>query len=354
MRRLCLLCILWLAMPTPAQPDLRPRVRDSGILIGSLPPGKANAITDVPGVRVGHATLVRGDDLRTGVTVVLPHGGNLFRDKVPAALAVQNGFGKLVGSTQLTELGTLESPIALTSTLAVFRVADALLGWMLAQEGNAGVRSLNVVVGETNDGGLSDIRARAVGEAEVLAALAQARTGPVAEGCVGAGTGTVCLGYKGGIGTSSRSVQGFVVGVLAQTNFGGSLRVDGVPMDGGLVPAPREAGKEEGSCMFVLATDAPLDARNLERLARRCFAGMARTGAAFSNGSGDYALAFSVGKGNPLANEQMSPLFVAAAEAAEEAILNSLWAAQATTSRFGKAEALPVPEVVARWRQARK
>ena len=344
--------LLVVAMLSSPQ-DSRPRAREAGIMIGSLPAGPHDAITDVAGVRVGHATLSEGDNVRTGVTVVLPPGDNPFRDKLPAAIAVQNGFGKLIGATQVRELGTLESPIALTNTLSVWRVADALAGHVLALPGNEAVRSVNVVAGETNDGLLNDIRARRAGEAEVHAALAAASGGPVAEGCVGAGTGTTCLGWKGGIGTSSRIAGKHTVGVLVQSNFGGGLRIDGVRVAPPAGPDPRRGDKEEGSCMIVIATDAPLDARALERLATRSFAGMARIGAAFSNGSGDYALAFSTGKGPALQGDALSPLFVAVAEATETAILNSLLRATTTTGNGRTVPALPTDQALAAWRRGR-
>lgn len=326
-------------LASPQEP--RPRAREAGITIGALPAGPHDAITDVPGVRVGHATLVEGGNVRTGVTVVLPPGENPFRAKVPAAIAVQNGFGKLIGATQVRELGTLESPIALTNTLSVWRVADALAGWVLELPGNEGVRSVNVVVGETNDGMLNDIRARRVGEAHVRQALAAARGGPVEEGCVGAGTGTVCLGWKGGIGTASRVATGHTVGVLVQSNFGGALRIDSVRLPPRAAAETRAADKEEGSCMIVIATNAPLDARALERLATRAFAGMARIGASFSNGSGDYAIAFSTGQGTPIQGDALSPLFMAVADATETAILNSLLRATTTTANGRTVQALP-------------
>ncbi|MCB9871807.1 MAG: P1 family peptidase [Planctomycetes bacterium] len=346
------------ADPQPPADAARLRVRQAGIVIGALPTGPSNAITDVAGVAVGHATVVRGTAVRTGVTVVVPHSGNLFRDKVPAAVFVANGFGKLVGSTQIVELGELESPIALTNTLSVGRVADALVGHVLALPGNESVRSVNVVVGETNDGFLNDIRGRHVGAEHLEQALRNARGGPVVEGGVGAGAGTVCFGWKGGIGTASRRVSEFTVGVLVQTNFGGALTVAGVPVHRTL-RAPRRQRTGDGSCMIVIATDAPLGARNLRRLAARAFAGMARTGASFANGSGDYAIAFSTAtsqriragaprSGGPvLANPRMSPLFLAVAEATEEAILNSLFAARRVSGARGVVEALPVERVVA-------
>jgi D-aminopeptidase len=319
----------------------RPRLRDLGVTIGTLPPGPLNAITDVEGVRVGHTTLIRGDNIRTGVTAILPHGGNLFQQKVPAAIFVGNGFGKIMGTTQVEELGEIETPILLTSTLNVPRVADALIDFMLALPGNENVRSINPIVAETNDGTLNDIRSRPVGRDEVFQALKSAGAGPVEEGSVGAGTGTIALGFKGGIGTSSRRISGYTIGVLAQTNFGGSLTIAGVPVGRELSGA---AGSQPaGSCVMVIATDAPVDARNLKRIAARAIMGMARTGAAGSNGSGDYAIAFSTARGKPpLSNEAMSPLFLATIEATEEAIVNSLLRATTITGNGHTAEALPI------------
>ncbi len=345
--------------------ESRPRARDLGIVPGILPTGPLNAITDVADVRVGQVTLWEGDDIRTGVTAILPHAGNLFQEKVPAGLAVANGFGKLAGATQIMELGEIETPIVLTNTLAVPRAADALLDWTLAQPGNEAVVSVNPVVGETNDGWLNDIRHRAITPDHVLAALAQAQSGPVAEGCVGAGTGTVAFGWKGGIGTSSRrlpaSLGGYTVGVLVQSNFGGVLQIMGVPVGQKLgryyLKDQLERGAADGSIMIVLATDAPLSDRNLTRLARRAFAGLARTGAAMTNGSGDYALAFSAAEAvrrtperrravmlrPDLPNDLVSPLFLAAIEATEEAIYNSLLCAVTVTGYRGRTvEALPV------------
>ena len=286
-----------------AQPA-RPRARDLGIAPGVLAPGPLNAMTDVAGVRVGHTTIIRGDTIRTGVTAVLPHGGNLFQDKVAGAVFVGNAFGKLAGSTQVDELGTLETPIVLTNTLGVGVAVDAVAAWTLAQPGNADVRSVNALVGETNDGGLNDIRGRHVTRDDVTAAITGARDGPVDEGAVGAGTGTQCFGWKGGIGTASRVVEAgrerYTLGVLVQSNFGGVLVIDGVPVGKALgrhAFAPARPGGSadaaDGSCMIVVATDAPLDARDLRRLAARAVFGLARTGSSFSNGSGDYAIAFS-------------------------------------------------------------
>ena len=326
----------------------RPRIREAGITVGILPPGPLNAITDVAGVRVGQTTLIRGENVRTGVTVVLPHGGNLFREKVPAAVFTGNGFGKLMGSTQVEELGELESPIALTSTLNVPRVADALLDYLLALPGNEDVRSINVVVGETNDGHLNDIRGRHAGRDEVFAALKNAKGGAVEEGSVGAGTGTVAFGWKGGIGTASRKLPaklgGWTVGVLVQTNYGGILTINGAPIGQrlGQYYLENELENADGSIMIVIATDAPVDARNLRRMAARAMWGVARTGAAGTNGSGDYAIAFSTRREGSVKNDDTSPLFLATIEATEEAIYNSLF--KATT--VGDVEALPVEKVV--------
>ncbi len=326
-----------LGMAAMAAGQERPRAREIGLVVGTLPPGPLNAITDVPGVRVGQTTLVRGETVRTGVTAILPHGGNLFQEKVPGAVFVGNGFGKLMGSTQVNELGEIESPILLTSTLNVPRVADAALDYLLGLPGNERVRSVNVVVGETNDGGLNDIRGRHVGRAEVLAAIQGAKGGPVEEGVVGAGTGTVAFGWKGGIGTASRMAGGYTVGVLVQSNYGGELRL------GGRV-VRRKEGSADGSCMLVVATDAPVDARNLRRMAERAIWGMARTGSAGSDGSGDYAIAFSTVRGAaPLvSNEAMSPLLLGTIEAAEEAIYNSLLRAVTVTGNGRTVEAIPL------------
>jgi D-aminopeptidase len=361
-------------------PGSRPRARDLGIVVGVMPAGPLNAITDVADVRVGHRTRVEGqgrEAVRTGVTAVVPHGGNLFQEKVPAAVFVGNGFGKLMGSTQVNELGEIETPILLTGTLSVPRVADGLIDWMLGLPGNEQVRSINPVVGETNDGTLNDIRGRHLGKADVFAALESARGGPVDEGSVGAGTGTIAFGFKGGIGTSSRvlpsNLGGYTVGVLVQTNFGGVLTINGAPVGRELGQyylrdqlAPRRgaaatnaADRADGSIMMIVATDAPVDARNLERLAARAMLGMARTGGASSNGSGDYVIAFSTATANRirsidgprqvtvLANEAMSPLFLAAIEATEEAIYNSLFTATTIVGRDGnRVEALPIDRTV--------
>jgi D-aminopeptidase len=312
------------------------RARALGLSFGSLPSGACNCITDVPGVAVGQVTRNEGDSIRTGVTAILPHQGNVFQDKVPAAIHVANGFGKLMGLSQVRELGEIETPILLTNTLQVADAAAAIITHTLAQAGNEQVRSVNAVVGETNDGGLNDIRSRPLTQADMLAAIRSASTGPVAEGAVGAGTGTIAFGFKGGIGSSSRQVDGFTVGVLVQSNYGGTLLLGAAPL---LPPPPPGGGASaDGSIMIVVGTDAPLSDRNLERLALRATAGLARTGSAFSNGSGDYVIAFSTHAGvrrtaarragvtayPELGNEAMSPLFVAVADATEEAIWNSL------------------------------
>lgn len=341
---------LLLASAVPADAQERPRPREVGIRIGSLPVGPWNAITDVPGVLVGHMTLIRGDSIRTGVTAVLPHAGDLFRDRVRAAIVVGNGFGKLIGLSQVQELGELETPILLTGTLSVFRAADALVDTLLLTVGNESIRSINPVVGETNDGFLSDIRARPIGPDEVRAALRAAASGPVAEGAVGAGAGTRTLGYKGGIGTASRRITSgddvYTVGVLVQTNFGGSLVIDGVPvgeMLGEAVPHDAAGG---GSIMIVIATDAPLDHRQLERLATRSFGGLARTGATLSHGSGDYAISFTVSHAEPdRRGGVLSQLFVGVMEATEEAIIASLFAANTTSGYRGSVEGLPIGRV---------
>jgi D-aminopeptidase len=339
----------------------RPRARDLGIEPGVYPPGPVNAITDVDGVRVGHATIVEGDTVRTGVTAILPHDGNLFQDKVAGAVFVGNAFGKLAGSTQVGELGTIETPIVLTNTLSVGVAIDAIVRYTIAQPGNEQVRSVNAVVGETNDGSLNDIRGLHVTREHVLEAIRSAKRGPVAEGTVGAGTGTIAFGWKGGIGTASRKIDrpGYIVGVLAQTNFGGNLTIAGVPIYKLIAPTPRPmAGRRDpadGSCMIVVATDAPLDARDLRRLAARAVFGLARTGSSYSNGSGDFAVAFSTspdarsrfGETAPRAQQRLptdavSPLFEAALEATEEAVYNSLLQATTVKSSIGTAEAIPV------------
>jgi D-aminopeptidase len=338
-----LLLLVALTQIAPAQP--RPRAADLGIPPGTLARGQLDAITDVAGVRVGHTTIVRGDNIRTGVTIVLPHAGNLFRDKVPGAVFVGNAFGKLAGSTQVQELGEIESPIALTATLNVPRVADALLDYLLALPGNEQVRSINPLVGETNDGYLNDIRARAVGRAEVLHAIETARDGKVEEGAVGAGTGTVAFGYKGGIGTASRKAGSYTVGALVQSNFGGSLQIGGAPVGRELRAGGPNSG--DGSCMMIVATDAPVDARTLHRMAARAIFGLARTGSSGANGSGDYVIAFSTQRtpAKLLGNEEASPLFLAVIEATEEAIINSLLQATTTTGNGHTVAALPIDKV---------
>ena len=338
--------IVLVIMSIDAGAQTRPRARDVGLRPGTLPTGRLNAITDVAGVRVGHTTVMEGDNVRTGVTAILPHGGNLFRDKVPGAVMVANGFGKLAGSTQANELGEIETPILLASTLNVPRVADALLDYMLALPGNENVRSINPLVGETNDGYLNDIRGRHVGREHVLSAIRNAHDGPVEEGAVGAGTGTVAFGFKGGIGTSSRRAGKYTVGVLVQTNFGGELTIGGAPVGRdlrGSTPTPAD-----GSVMMIVATDAPVDSRNLRRMAGRCVWGLARTGSSGSNGSGDYAIAFSTVR-NPaslLSNDEMSPLFLAVMEATEEAICNSLFQAVTVRGNGHVAAALPIDRTV--------
>ncbi len=353
----------------------RRSARDLGISVGVLQPGALNAITDVAGVRVGQVTLVSGDSINTGVTAILPHGGNVFREKVPAAVVIGNAFGKLTGSTQVQELGELESPIVLTCTLCVPRAADAVLTYLLSLPGNENVRSANPVVGETNDGYLNHIRLRPIAEVDVLTAIRGADTGPVEQGSVGAGRGTVAFGWKGGIGTSSRKLPhdlgGWTVGALVQSNFGGVLSIAGAPVgkelgryylrgvvgEGG---AGDEAGDEgvredvgDGSIMIVVATDAPLDNRNLTRLGRRALAGLARTGSSMTNGSGDFVIVFStvpvadLSDAGPLTNNQMSPLFEAAIEATEEAIYNSLFFATSVTGYRGTVEALPLDSTLA-------
>jgi len=398
------LCLFLFALETMSQTTnqpARPRARDLGVIVGILPPGKNNAITDVPGVRVGHTTLIKGDNVRTGVTAILPHTGNLFQDKVPAAVYVGNGFGKLMGSTQVNELGEIETPILLTNTLNVPRVADALIEWMLQLPGNEEVRSVNPIVAETNDGYLNDIRGRHVGRDEVFAAIKSAKDGVVEEGAVGAGTGTVAFGWKGGIGSSSRvipqSLGGYTVGALVQSNYGGVLTINGAPVgrelgryylkeqvegrrisristasgsERGSVKYPADEAtlatargtdsvgdRADGSIIMVVATDAPMDARNLKRLAARAMLGLARTGSPSTNGSGDYVIAFSaqnrirasesLRNTQTVGNDAMSPLFEAVVEATEEAIYNSMFKAATVTGRDGhRVEALPIEKTV--------
>jgi D-aminopeptidase len=363
---------------TPATPQgagspaARPRARDLGLAPGVFSPGPLNAITDVPGVRVGQTTVIEGDSVRTGVTAVVPHDGNVFQDKVAGAVFVGNAFGKLAGSTQVQELGTIETPIVLTNTLAVGTAVDAVVRYTISQPGNESVQSVNALVGETNDGGLNDIRGLHVTTDQVLAAIGRASSGAVEEGTVGAGTGTQCLGWKGGIGTSSRVLParygGYALGVLVQTNFGGVLTMGGAPVGkelGRYSFAPPRAGHPgppptpDGSCMIVVATDAPVDARDLRRIAARAIFGLARTGSSYSNGSGDFAVAFTTaptmrtrfGESKPrerivLPPDGVSPLFQAALEATEEAVYNSLLRATSVTSRKGAADAIPIDRVV--------
>ncbi|HEY3311884.1 MAG TPA: P1 family peptidase [Anaerolineales bacterium] len=343
------------------------RARDLGLRPGVLPTGPLNAITDLPGVRVGHLTVIEGSDVRTGATAILPHGGNLYQDKVPAGLVVGNGFGKLMGGTQLLELGEIETPILLTNTLSVPNAADALIDWTFSQPGNENITSVNPLVGETNDGWLNNIRKRVLTAGLIRTAIDVATDGPVAEGVVGAGTGTVCFGWKGGIGTSSRllpaSLGGFTLGVLVQSNFGGVLQMDGLPVGLALgqyyLKDHLEGTSAGGSIMIIIATDAPLSDRNLTRLARRSMAGLARTGAAMSDGSGDYAIAFSTAEEVrrtasrrkavhaylEVPNSQVSPLFQAVIEATEEAIYNSLCMAVTTSGYRGTVPALPLENI---------
>jgi D-aminopeptidase len=358
---------LLLALATPLIGQQRPRARDLGIVVGVLPAGPLDAITDVSGVMVGQVTIARGDSINTGVTAILPHGGNVFRDKVAAAVVVGNAFGKLAGSTQVNELGELESPIVLACTLCVPRAADAVLTYLLGLPGNEDVRSANPVVGETNDGYLNDIRARPITEQDVLTAIRSAQPGPVAEGSVGAGRGTIAFGWKGGIGTASRRIPaplgGWTVGVLVQTNFGGVLAIAGAPVGRELGQYYLKGDLGNGSIMIVVATDAPLDHRQLERLGRRALAGLARTGSSMSNGSGDFVIGFSTGRGMvgkgregrgvlvdtvpAVTNDAMSPLFEAVIEATEEAIYNSLFRAETVRGFRGTIRALPIDSTVA-------
>lgn len=390
-RRMTLVIVMLAGAADVTAQEARPRARDAGVVVGIFEPGANNAITDVAGVRVGQTT-IHNETVHTGITAILPHDGNAFRSRVPAAIVVGNGFGKLLGVTQVHELGEIETPILLTCTLCVWKAADAMVEWLLAQPGMEDVRSINPVVGETNDGGLNDIRARPITPQHVVQALEAASTGAVQEGAVGAGAGTVAFGWKGGIGTSSRVVPkaygGYTVGVLVQSNFGGVLAINGAPVGIELgkysfqraveaerprgseddearsaTPLPDDAGSyvdrdgftPDGSIMMIVATDAPLDARNLERLARRALVGLARTGATMSNGSGDYVIAFSTAEsvrreadapsprpGAFLSNDVVSPLFQAVAEATEEAIYNSLF--RATT--IGDVEALPLDQTI--------
>jgi len=379
-RRVALASALLLLVPgslVSQSNEVRPRARDIGLEVGVFQPGQNNAITDVDGVRVGHSTVITAPNVRTGVTAILPHPGNPYMSRVPAAIHVGNGYGKLLGVTQVRELGELETPILLTCTLCVWKAADAMVEWMLARDGMENVRSLNAVVGETNDGGLNDIRSRPIEPEDVVAALESATDGPVEEGAVGAGAGTVAFGWKGGIGTSSRvipeSLGGYTVGVLVQSNFGGILQMGGAPVGielgqyafAGQVRDEDEDAydpdadvQEWGSIMMVVATDAPLSERNLDRIARRAIMGLSRTGSYASNGSGDYVIAFSTANGvrrsttpgvhsvDDLHNSSMSALFEATVEATEEAIYNSLLKAVTVTSNGRTIEALPVDATV--------
>ena len=357
-----------LAVAAPAGRGGRPRARDLGVAPGVFPPGPLDAITDVPGVSVGHATRIEGDRVRTGVTAILPHPGNVFQEKVAGAVFVGNAFGKLAGSTQVEELGTIETPIVLTNTLSVGTAVEAVVRDTLARPGNEDVRSVNALVGETNDGGLNDIRGAHVRAEDVVAAIRGATAGPVEEGAVGAGTGTRCFGWKGGIGTASRKLParygGWTLGILVQANFGGVLTVDGAPVGRELgrydfMPAGDAGATGHGSCMIVVATDAPLSPRDLKRLAARAVFGLARTGSSYSHGSGDYAIAFSSasearvrhGETAPVARrllpgDALSPLFEAALEATEEAVYNSLFMATTVTGNGATAEAIPIDRVV--------
>ena len=375
MKRLAIFALI-MTVGLVAHSQNRPRAREAGVTVGVLSPGPLNAITDVNGVLVGHTTLIRGENVRTGVTAILPHGGNLFREKVPGAVFVGNGFGKLAGSTQVNELGEIETPILLTSTLSVPRVADYVIDYMLALPGNEEVQSINPLVAETNDGYLNDIRGRHITRDDVFSALKSAKNGPVAEGSIGAGTGTVAFGFKGGIGTASRKLPsrlgGFTVGVLVQTNFGGVLTINGAPVGQELDryylrddlkqasgKPPSKETDADGSVIIVIATDAPIDARNLNRMAARAMMGLARTGASAGNGSGDYAIAFSTADEvrvrpqaqnernvprtvKTLSNDAMSPLFLAVIEATEEAIYNSLFRANTVSGKGHTVEALPL------------
>jgi D-aminopeptidase len=363
MNRILLFALLMISLNLSAQ---NKRLRDYGIEVGVLKTGANNAITDVEGVKVGHTTLIKGDSVRTGVTAILPHSGNLFQMKVPAAIYLGNGFGKLAGYSQVKELGNIETPIILTNTLSVPTASNALITYTLSNPENQNVGSVNSVVGETNDGYLNDIRGRHVSEADVLNAIKNAKSGKVEEGNVGAGTGTICFQYKGGIGTASRVISkafgGYTVGVLVQTNFGGVFELNGVPIAKELDNYPRSYTYDvDGSCMIIVMTDAPLSPRNLERLAKRAIMGLAKTGGIASNGSGDYVIAVSTAKENlvpyqskslfqenkELKNDAMSPLFLATIEATEEAILNSLFAAESMTGRDGhEIQALPIDKVL--------
>ena len=358
---------LMMAMTAVAQPPHK-TLREWGFPTGIFQPGQYNAITDVPGVTVGHVTLIEGDSIRTGVTAIVPHQGNIFREKVPAAIHVGNGFGKLAGVTQVRELGNIETPVILTNTLSVAAGMEGAIRYTLMQPGNERENSVNAVVGETNDGRLNDIRGMHVTPQMVIDAINKAHGGPVEQGCVGAGTGTICFGFKGGIGTSSRvlpeSLGGYTIGVLVQTNYGGILEIDGVQVGQRLhkhdfINHVQKTENVDGSCMMVVITDAPLDSRNLERVAKRAMMGMAKTGSIASNGSGDYVIALSVAPGNlidsraktitstVLANSEMSSIFAATIEATAEALWNSLFMADPMTGKGGyHVDALPVEQVL--------
>ncbi|MEE1885985.1 P1 family peptidase [Pedobacter flavus] len=363
--RFLILFLILLPIILMAQNNTRPRAL--GIEIGVISPGKLNSITDVSGVSVGHTTLKKGDSILTGITAILPHSGNLFQNKVPAAVFTGNGFGKLAGTTQIMELGNLETPIVLTNTLSVPAAMQGLIQYTLNEPGNSNVRSVNAVVGETNDGYLNDIRGMHISPNDVLTAIKSATHTNIEEGNVGAGTGTVAFGFKGGIGTSSRKLPenlgGYTVGVIVQTNFGGVLQINGVPVGkelGKFDFSNQLINKVDGSCMIIVATDAPMDARNLERLAKRAFLGLGKTGGIASNGSGDYVIAFSTNEAlrvpnNPkertlkqevIINDATSPLFMAAIEATEEAIINSLFAAETVKGKNGTISKIPLEKVI--------
>ena len=366
-RQVLMAVVLVLGMATLTAQQHR-TLREWGFPTGIFETGRYNAITDVPGVTVGHVTLIEGDSVRTGVTAIVPHQGNIFRQKVPAAIYVGNGFGKLAGVTQVSELGNIETPVILTNTLSVAAGIEGVVRYTLMQPGNEQERSVNAVVGETNDGRLNDIRGMHVTPQMVIDAINGAHGGPVEQGCVGAGTGTICFGFKGGIGTSSRvlpaSLGGYTIGVLVQTNYGGILEIDGVQVGQKLqkhdfIDHVRKTENVDGSCMMVVMTDAPLDSRNLERVAKRAMMGMAKTGGIASNGSGDYVIALSVAPGNlidsraktitstVLANGEMSSIFAATIEATAEALWNSLFMADPMTGRDGNhVDALPVEQVL--------
>ena len=368
MRRFALIVVLMALGVSFATAQEHKTLREWGFPTGIFETGRYNAITDVPGVTVGHVTLIEGDSVRTGVTAIVPHQGNIFRNKVPAAIYVGNGFGKLAGVTQVRELGNIETPVVLTNTLSVAAGIEGVVRYTLMQPGNEQERSVNAVVGETNDGRLNDIRGMHVTPQMVIDAINKAHGGPVEQGCVGAGTGTICFGFKGGIGTSSRvlpeSLGGYTVGVLVQTNYGGILEIDGVQVGQKLhkhdfVNHVKKSENVDGSCMMVVITDAPLDSRNLERVAKRAMMGMAKTGGIASNGSGDYVIALSVAPGSlidsnaktitstVLANSEMSSIFAATIEATAEALWNSLFMAEGMTGTGGNhVDALPVQQVL--------